>query len=157
MRKYTALLILALTVGCIDVPAVDSIMNNILPDKEVTYQQATLMEADGNFAPESSTNESVLQTAFEAFLEDPFDFEEVFEDITWEEYEHDFTVPENSRFLVIEVKVDYEAMGGEDINAGPAGSFECSITSPDDREFCEGYTLANWNDRDDEILNLVKQ
>ena len=42
-----------------------------------------------------------------------------------------------------------DAMGGEDINAGPAGSFDCSITSPDDREFCEGYTLANWNDRED--------
>ena len=40
-------------------------------------------------------------------------------------------------------------MGGEDINAGPAGSFECSIIAPDGREFCEGYTLANWNDRDD--------
>ena len=149
LRKHAALLILALTVGCIDVPAVDSIMNNILPDEEIIYQQATLMEADGSFAPESSTNESVLQTAFEAFLEDPFDFEEVFEDISWEEYEHKFTVPENSRFLVIEVKVDYEALGGEDVNAGPAGSFDCSITSPDDREFCEGYTLANWNDRDD--------
>ena len=142
MRKHTALLILALTVGCIDVPAVDSIMDKILPDKEIEYQQATLMEADGSFAPESTTNESVLETAVQAFLEDPFDFEEVFEDITWEEYEHDFQVPEDSRFLVIEVKVDYEALGGEDINAGPAGSFECSIISPDGREFCEGYTLA---------------
>ncbi len=87
MRKHTALLILALTVGCIDVPAVDSIMDKILPDKEIEYQQATLMEADGSFAPESTTNESVLETAVQAFLEDPFDFEEVFEDITWEIYQ----------------------------------------------------------------------
>ena len=70
MRKHTALLILALTVGCIDVPAVDSIMDKILPDKEIEYQQATLMEADGSFAPESTTNESVLETAVQAFLEE---------------------------------------------------------------------------------------
>ena len=149
MRKHTTLLLLALTIGCIDVPVVDSIMENILPEKELEYQQAILMEADGGFAPESTTNESVLQTAFAAFLENPFDFEEIFEDVAWEAYEHSFEVPENSRFLVIEVKVDYEAWGGEDINAGPAGSFECSIKSPDEEEFCEGYTLANWNDRED--------
>ena len=87
-------------------------MDKILPDEEIEYQQATLMEADGSFAPESTTNESVLETAVQAFLEDPFDFEEVFEDITWEEYEHDFQVPEDSRFLVIGVGVDSEALSG---------------------------------------------
>ena len=52
VRKTLGIVALFLTVGCLDVPAMNGIMDRIVPEPVLTYTTFEVWTGEGNFAPD---------------------------------------------------------------------------------------------------------
>lgn len=153
VRGTLAILALFLTVGCIDVPAMNGIMDRIVPEPELTYNSFEVWTDGGNFAPDPDQDSGDLINAVEEMIEDPLQFQQTAQNLSWKEYNHSFVIESEwkARFAVLSLTVDYTIGGGSNPAEGPAGTLDISIKDPNGGEHAEGYELVTWTEKNNEI------
>lgn len=107
---------------------------------------------NGNFAPDPNQDESVVMDFVEIMMEDPLQFEQEVNNVSWRSYEHNFFIESNweSTFIILLLSVDYSMGGGMDPSEGPAGTLNLSIMDPNGVEHAEGYEVVTWSNEIDE-------
>ena len=153
MKKTIAILTLFLTVGCLDIPAMNGIIDRIVPEPKVTYSSFEVWTEEGNFAPDDEQSTEDLINAALNLAENPLQFQQTLQNLSWKEYKHDFIIESewNARFAVLILSVDYTILGGDQPAEGPAGTLDISIRDPEGGEHAEGYELVTWNENTNEI------
>jgi len=153
VKKTLAIVALCLTIGCLDVPAMNGIMDRIVPEPKVTYNSFEVWTGEGNFAPDDEQNTEDLLKAALDLAGNPLQFQQTIQNLSWKEYKHDFIIESewNARFAVLILSVDYTIFGGDQPAEGPAGTLDISIRDPEGGEHAEGYELVTWNENSNEI------
>ena len=153
VRKTLGIVALFLTVGCLDVPAMNGIMDRIVPEPVLTYTTFEVWTGEGNFAPDPDQNSDDIFKAIEDMVENPLNFQETAQNLSWQEYKHNFVIESewNARYVFLILTVDYTVAGGSDPAEGPAGTLDISIKDPDGGEHGEGYEIVTWNQNSNEI------
>ena len=138
---------LFMTVGCIDIPAMNGLIDRIVPEESKSYQSIEVWGVEGNFAPDPNQDSDALMKAIGDMLTDPLQFQRTAQNLSWEKYEHNFVVESewNARFVMLLLSVNYDVAGGSDPSEGPAGTLDISIRDPNGEEHGEGYELVTWN------------
>jgi hypothetical protein len=123
-----AFLIVALffTVGCIDIPAMNGLIDRIVPEEQKTYGIFQVWNGEGNFAPDPNQEEGEYINA----IEDMIDcnvigcFQETAQNLSWKEYTHSFVIESvwDSTFVMAIFNIEYELGGNTDPGNGPSGS-----------------------------------
>ncbi len=153
MRKTLAIVALFLTIGCLDVPAMNGIMDRIVPEPELTYTSFEVWTGAGSFAPDDDQNTEDLISAAIDLIEKPTQFQQTLQNLSWKEYKHSFVIESEwqARFVVLSLSVDYTLLGGDQPAEGPAGTLDISIKDPEGGEHAEGYEIVTWNENSNEI------
>ena len=58
MKRMLAVALMLATVGCIDVPAMNGLMDRLVPEQEAVYTQVELNRFEGQFAPDPDQDRS---------------------------------------------------------------------------------------------------
>jgi len=153
VKKTLAVVILFLTIGCLDVPAMNGIMDRIVPEPELSYTSFEVWTGEGNFAPDEEQNTEDLIDAAADLAENPLQFQQTLQNLSWKEYKHNFVIESewNARYAFLILTVDYTLLGGNQPAEGPAGTLDISVTNPDGGEHAEGYEIVTWNENANEI------
>ena len=138
--------ILFLSVGCIDVPAMNGLIDRIVPEEEKNYQALDVSNVEGNFAPDPEQDSDGYVQALEEFINDPLQFQQTLQNLSWEDNVHTFRIESEwqARFVILLLTVNYDAPGGTDPSDGPAGTVDISIKDPNGKEHGEGYEMVFW-------------
>ena len=86
MKKTLAIVALCLTIGCLDVPAMNGIMDRIIPEPKVTYNSFEVWTGEGNFAPDDEQNTEDLVKAALDLAGNPLQFQQTIQYLSWKEY-----------------------------------------------------------------------
>lgn len=148
---------LFLTVGCIDIPAMNGLVDRIVPEEEKTYSIFDVWDVEGNFAPDPAQDQDSYVNAIQDMVENPLGFQETAQNISWKEEKHSFFIESNweSTFVILLLSVDYSIGGGIDPSEGPAGTLDFTVTDPDGTNHVygkdgDGYEIVTWNNQLDE-------
>ena len=57
MKQTFFIAIMFLTVGCIDIPAMNGLVDRIVPEEEKTYNTFEVWNGEGDFAPDPNQDE----------------------------------------------------------------------------------------------------
>ena len=136
MKWMLAVALLLATTGCIDVPAMNGLMDRLVPELEVVYQEVELAHFEGQFAPDPDQNQGAVLDAAEKILDDPTQIGAVAQNLSWVEYTHHFLLPPGATWLRIEITVDYTLIGGGQPEEGPAGTLDLTFRTPDGEQRC---------------------
>ena len=138
---------LFMTVGCIDIPAMNGLIDRIVPQESKSYQSIEVWSVEGDFAPDPDQDDGTLMKAIEDMLENPLKFQQTAQNLSWKKYEHTFVIESewNARFIMLLLSVNYDIAGGSDPGEGPAGTLDISIRDPNGGEHGEGYEMVTWN------------
>jgi len=138
---------LFMTVGCIDIPAMNGLIDRIVPEEPRSYQSFEVWNGGGDFAPDPEQDSGALMKAIEDMVENPLQFQQTAQNLSWEKYEHNFVIESewNARFVMLLLTVNYDLAGGSDPSEGPAGTMDISIKDPNGGEHAEGYEMVTWN------------
>jgi len=117
-----------------------------------TYQVFDVWDTEGSFAPDPDQDQDAVIKFIETIMEDPLQFEQEANNVSWRSYEHNFFIESNweSTFIILFLSVDYSLVGGSDPSEGPAGTLNLSIIDPNGGEHAEGYEIITWNNQPDE-------
>ena len=156
---------LFLTVGCIDIPAMNGLVDRIVPEEEKTYSIFDVWDVEGNFAPDPAQDQDSYVNAIQDMVENPLGFQETAQNISWKEEKHSFFIESNweSTFVILLLSVDYSIGGGIDPSEGPAGTLDFTVTDPDGTNHVygkdgDGYEIVTWNNQLDErplLLSVI--
>ena len=148
---------LFLTVGCIDIPAMNGLVDRIVPEEEKKYSIFDVWDVEGNFAPDPAQDQDSYVNAIQDMVENPLGFQETAQNISWKEVKHSFFIESNweSTFIILLLSVDYSIGGGIDPSEGPAGTLDFTVTDPDGTNHVygkdgDGYEIVTWNNQLDE-------
>ena len=138
---------LFLTVGCIDIPAMNGLVDRIVPEEQKTYTIFQVWNGEGNFAPDPNQDEGEYINAIGELIDDPSQFEKTAQNLSWKEYTHNFVIESvwDSTFVMAVFTIEYELGGDIDPGNGPSGTYDLTITDPEGEEHGDGYTMATWN------------
>ena len=81
---------LFLTVGCIDIPAMNGLVDRIVPEETRTYRIFDVWDTQGNFAPDPAQDQDTYINAIEDMISNPLGFQEIAQNISWKEDKHTF-------------------------------------------------------------------
>jgi len=157
MKRMLAVALMLATVGCIDVPAMNGLMDRLVPEQEAVYTLVELNSFEGQFAPDPDQDQDTLIEAALDIAEDPLQFQQALQNLSWVEYTHKFELPQGARFLRVEITIDYMLIGGEQPEEGPAGTLDLTFRTPDGEEFCRDgdetpcYEIVYWTGNEKEI------
>lgn len=149
MKRALAIVTLFLTVGCIDVPAMNGLIDRITPEERKTYETFVAWEGEGSFAPDDDQDVDSVYKAVMEMVSKPLEFQKTLQNLSWRDNPHEFKVESNweARYVLLILTVNYEALGGSDLSEGPAGTLDISIKDPEGGEHGEGYEIVTWNDQ----------
>jgi hypothetical protein len=147
VKKALMVAALFMTVGCIDIPAMNGLIDRIVPEESRNYQTIEVWSVEGDFAPNPDQGEGTVLKAIEDILRNPAEFQNVIQSLSWEKYEHTFVIESewNAKFAMLLLSVNYDTLGGTDLEEGPAGTLNISIRDPNGGEHAEGYEMVTWN------------
>jgi hypothetical protein len=157
MKWMLAVALMLATVGCIDVPAMNGLMDRLVPEQEAVYTPVELNRFEGQSAPDPDQDLDTLIDAALDIAEDPLQFQQALQDLSWVEYTHKFELPQGARYLRVEITIDYMLIGGEQPEEGPAGTLDLTFRTPDGEEFCRDdneppcYEIVYWTGNEKEI------
>ena len=123
MKRMLAVALLLVTTGCIDVPAMNGLMDRLVPEPEVIYQEVELERFEGQFAPDPDQDNDAVLDAAQKILDDPAQIGAVVQNLSWVEYTHRFLLPPGATKLMVKITIDYTLLVGP--NEGPAGEQKC--------------------------------
>ena len=83
---------LFMTVGCIDIPAMNGLIDRIVPQESKSYQSIEVWSVEGDFAPDPDQDDGTLMKAIEDMLENPLQFQQTAQNLSWKKYEHTFMI-----------------------------------------------------------------
>ena len=117
---------LFMTVGCIDIPAMNGLIDRIVPEESKSYQAIEVWSVEGDFAPDPDQDDGTLIKAIEDMLENPLQFQQTAQNLSWKKYEHTFMIESewNARFVMLLLSVNYDIAGGTDPEIGRASCRE---------------------------------
>ena len=138
---------LFMTVGCIDIPAMNGLIDRIMPEESKSYRDIDVWNVEGDFAPAPAQDEEPYLKALQDMLNDPTEFQEVAQDLSWKKYEHTFVIESewNARFVILLLSVNYDMLGSINPQDGPAGTVNISIIDPNGGEHGGGYEIVTWD------------
>ena len=147
MRIALAVTVMFLSIGCIDVPAMNGLMDRLVPEKERTYSTIEVWSTQGNFAPDPNQDQETVTNAIADIVEDPLQFQKPLQNLSWEISTYSFVIESEwqARFVMLLLSVNYDIAGGSDPSEGPAGTLDISIVDPNGGEHGEGYEMVTWN------------
>jgi len=126
-------------------------------DKTRTYQMFDVWSIEGSFAPDPDQDQNATIKFLETMMEDPLQFEQEANNVSWKSYKHTFFIEKNweSTFVILLLTVDYSLGGGVDPSEGPAGTLDFTVTDPDGNKHVygkdgDGYEIVTWNNQLDE-------
>ena len=145
---------LFLTVGCIDIPAMNGLIDRIVPEEDKNYTVFDVWGIEGSFAPDPAQDQQSYFNAIEDMLENPLGFQETAQNLSWKEDKHAFFIDSDwgSTFIILLLSVDYSIGGGINPSEGPAGTLDFTVTDPDGTEHVygkdgDGYEIVTWNNQ----------
>lgn len=145
---------LFLTVGCIDIPAMNGLVDRIVPEEVRTYRIFDVWDTEGNFAPDPAQDQDTYIKAIGDMLGNPLEFQETAQNLSWKEDKHTFFIEKNweSTFVILLLSVDYSVGGGANPSEGPAGTLDFTVTDPDGTRHVygkdgDGYEIVTWNNQ----------
>jgi len=135
-----------LSIGCIDIPAMNGLMDRIVSEEERTYTTFEVWTGQGNFAPDPDQDQETVTEAITDIIADPLQFQKPLQNLSWEVNTHSFVIESEweARFVLLELSVIYELLGNQ-LDEGPAGTLDISITDPTGGEHADGYEIVTWN------------
>ena len=138
---------LFMTVGCIDIPATNGLIDRITPEESTSYQEIEVWGVEGDFAPDPDQDSGALIEAVQDIANNPLQFQQTLQNLSWAEYEHSFILESEwqGRFVMLLLTVNYDTVGGSNPSEGPAGTLDISIKDPSGGEHGEGYEMVTWN------------
>jgi len=138
---------LFMTVGCIDIPAMNGLVDRIVPEEATSYQEIEVWSVEGDFAPDPNQDSGALIDAVQDIANNPLQFQQTLQNLSWEEYEHSFRIESEwqARFVMLLLTVNYDTLGESNPSEGPAGTLDISIKDPNGGEHGEGYEMVTWN------------
>ena len=83
---------LFMTVGCIDIPAMNGLIDRIVPEESKSYQTIEVWSVEGDFAPDPDQDDGTLMKAIEDMLEDPLQFQQNAQNLYCKKYENTFVI-----------------------------------------------------------------
>ena len=92
MRVALAVAVMFLSIGCIDIPAMNGLMDRIVPEKERTYSSFEVWNTNGNFAPDPNQDQETINEALAEIIDDPLQFQKPLQNLSWEINEHAFYI-----------------------------------------------------------------
>ena len=98
MKRMLAVALMLATVGCIDVPAMNGLMDRLVPEQEAVYTQVELNRFEGQFAPDPDQDQDTLIDAALDIAEEPLQFQQALQNLSWVEYTHKFELPQDARY-----------------------------------------------------------
>ncbi len=157
MRLALAVAVMFLSIGCIDIPAMNGLMDRIVPEKEKTYSSFEVWSIEGDFAPDPEQDQESINEAIADILEDPLQFQKPLQNLSWEINEHAFYIESEweAKYVELTLSVVYELVGGNQLDEGPAGTLDFSLIDPTGGEHGEGYEIVTWNNPVDERLLVL--
>tara|TARA_B100000686_G_scaffold206055_1_gene212880 strand:+ start:297 stop:884 length:588 start_codon:yes stop_codon:yes gene_type:complete len=147
VKKALMVAALFMTVGCIDIPAMNGLIDRIVPEESTSYQEIEVWNVEGDFAPDPDQDSDALMKAIEDMIDNPLQFQQTAQNLSWKKYEHSFVIESEwqARFVMLLLTVNYDVAGGSDPSEGPAGTLDISIRDPNGGEHGEGYEMVTWN------------
>ena len=128
-------------------------------DETRTYQVFDVWDIEGSFAPDPDQDQDAVIKFVETMLEDPLQFEQEANNVSWKSYEHNFVIESEweSTFIILLLSVDYSLAANNETepSEGPAGILNLSIMDPNGREHGEGYEIVTWGNPVDERLIVL--
>ena len=157
MRLALAVAVMFLSIGCIDIPAMNGLMDRIVPEEEKTYSTFEVWETQGNFAPDPDQDQETILEAAEEILKDPLQFQKPLQNLTWEINTHEFIIESewDAKYVELVLNVTYKIIGGNQPGEGPAGTLDFSLIDPTGGEHGEGYEIVTWNNQINERLLVL--
>ena len=151
MKQTFFIAIMFLTVGCIDIPAMNGLVDRIVPEEEKTYNTFEVWNGEGNFAPDPNQDEGEYIDAISDMIDCQFItcFQETAQNLSWREYVHTFVIESEweSTFVMAIFDIAYELGGNADPGNGPSGTYDLTITDPDGKVHGDGYTMVTWDNK----------
>jgi|TARA_B100000959_G_C14988733_1_gene626768 hypothetical protein len=138
-------------VGCIDIPAMNGLVDRIVPEEQKTFTVFEVWSGEGNFAPDPNQDEGEYINA----IGDMIDcnvvacFQETAQNLSWKEYTHTFAIERawESSFVMAIFNIEYELGGNADPGNGPSGTYDLTITDPGGNIHGDGYTMVTWDNK----------
>ena len=157
MRVALAVAVMFLSIGCIDIPAMNGLIDRIVPEKERTYSSFEVWNTNGNFAPDPNQDQETINEAVAEIIDDPLQFQKPLQNLSWEINEHAFYIESEweAKYVELTLSVVYELIGGNQLDEGPAGTLDFSLIDPTGGEHGEGYEIVTWNNPVDERLLVL--
>ena len=151
MNRAFFIAALFLTVGCIDIPAMNGLVDRIIPEEQKTFSVFQVWSGEGNFAPDPNQNEGEYINAIEDMIDCSIVacFQETAQELSWKEYTHVFTIESawESSFVMAIFNIEYELAGNADPGNGPSGTYDLTITDPEGMIHGDGYTMVTWDNK----------
>ncbi len=140
-----------LSVGCIDIPAMNGLVDRIVPEEERTYNTFEVWNGEGDFAPDPNQDEGEYINAISDMIDCSIVscFQETAQNLSWREYTHTFVIENEweSTFVMAVFNIAYELGGNADPGNGPSGTYDLTITDPDGTVHGDGYTMVTWDNK----------
>ena len=67
---------LFMTVGCIDIPAMNGLIDRITPEESTSYQEIEVWGVEGDFAPDPDQDSGALIEAVQDIANNPLQFQQ---------------------------------------------------------------------------------
>ena len=149
MNRTFFIAALFLTVGCIDIPAMNGLVDRIVPEEEKTFSIFEVWSGEGEFRPDPNQNEGDYINAIEDLIDCPSCFQETAQNLSWEEYTHTFVIESawESSFVMAIFNIEYKLGGNADPGNGPSGTYDLTITDPEGNVHGDGYTMVTWDNK----------
>ncbi|MCH2431736.1 MAG: hypothetical protein MK206_01910 [Candidatus Poseidoniia archaeon] len=151
MKQAFFIAALFLTVGCIDIPAMNGLVDRIVPEEEREYKVFEVWNGEGDFAPDPNQDEGEYINAIEDMIDCNIVacFQETAQNLSWREYTHTFVIESawESSFVMAIFNIEYELGGSTDPGNGPSGTYDLTITDPDGEIHGDGYTMVTWDNK----------
>ena len=146
-----------LSIGCIDVPAMNGLMDRLLPEEERTYSTFEVWNTQGNFAPDPNQDQETVTNAIADIVSDPLQFQKPLQNLSWEISTHSFVIESEweAKYVELTLSVVYELVGGNQPSEGPAGTLDFSLVDPTGGQHGEGYEIVTWNNPVSERLLVL--
>ena len=157
MRLALAVTVMFLSIGCIDVPAMNGLMDRLVPEKERTYSTIEVWSTQGNFAPDPNQDQETVTNAIADIVEDPLQFQKPLQNLSWEISTYSFVIESEweAKYVELTLSVVYELVGGNQPSEGPAGTLDFSLIDPTGGQHGEGYEIVTWNNPVNERLLVL--
>ena len=157
MRLALAVAVMFLSIGCIDIPAMNGLMDRIVPEEEKTYSTFEVWKTEGNFAPDPDQDQETILEAAEEILREPLEFQKPIQNLSWEINTHEFIIESewDAKYVELVLNVTYKILGGNQPGEGPAGTLDFSLIDPTGGEHGDGYEIVTWNNQINERLFVL--